>query len=140
MPPPSPPVYNPQSLVKDYSESGTTVWDLYDGVPQPGSDRGGAKLGTGGTASVFKVTQKQTKKQYACKVVPLGRIRDKQVRTMLLSEIDTIKKLDHPNCIKILEVFVEPNCIYIIMELCTGGELFDKLCVVVIVCHISLDV
>jgi serine/threonine protein kinase len=46
---------------------------------------------------------------------------------MLVREIAIIKMLDHPNIVKIVEVFQKLNCIYIIMELCTGGELFDKL-------------
>lgn len=36
-------------------------------------------------------------------------------------------QLDHPNIIKIYDVFADSFYIYIVMELCTGGELFDKI-------------
>lgn len=46
---------------------------------------------------------------------------------MLLREIGLIKLLDHPNIVKVFEVFQTVTVLYIVMELCTGGELFDKL-------------
>ena len=38
-----------------------------------------------------------------------------------------MKKLDHPNVIKLYEVFEDTRNIYLWMELCTGGELFDRI-------------
>jgi calcium-dependent protein kinase len=35
--------------------------------------------------------------------------------------------MDHPNIIKIIEYFYEKPDFYIITELCTGGEVFDKI-------------
>ena len=60
-------------------------------------------------------------------MVHLHRIVDPKKRAMLLREIDIIKMLDHPNTIKVVEVFQSINTLYIVMELCTGGELFDRL-------------
>ena len=73
------------------------------------------------------MTNKQSKKAFACKVIKLGKVRDPEIRKMLMREIAVIKMLDHPNTIKIVEVFQEYKTLYIIMELCTGGELFDRL-------------
>ena len=42
-------------------------------------------------------------------------------------EINILKSLDHPNIIKVYEFFKTEKYIYIIEELCTGGELFDKI-------------
>ena len=42
-------------------------------------------------------------------------------------EINILKNLDHPNIIKVYEFFKTEKYIYIINELCTGGELFDKI-------------
>ena len=44
-----------------------------------------------------------------------------------MKEIAIMKKLDHPNIIKIHEYFEDEERIYIIMELCKGGELFHKI-------------
>ena len=42
-------------------------------------------------------------------------------------EINILKNLDHPNIIKVYEFYSTEKYIYIINELCTGGELFDKI-------------
>mmetsp|Transcript_18514 Transcript_18514/g.8641 ORF Transcript_18514/g.8641 Transcript_18514/m.8641 type:complete len:99 (+) Transcript_18514:186-482(+) len=38
-----------------------------------------------------------------------------------------LKKMDHPNILKLYEFFVDDNCYYLVTELCTGGELFDRI-------------
>jgi serine/threonine protein kinase len=40
-------------------------------------------------------------------------------------EIKILSRLDHPNIIKYYETFESPKYIYIVSELCEGGELFD---------------
>eukprot|EP00829_Urostomides_striatus_P004140 TRINITY_DN14472_c0_g2_i1.p1 TRINITY_DN14472_c0_g2~~TRINITY_DN14472_c0_g2_i1.p1 ORF type:complete len:182 (+),score=24.71 TRINITY_DN14472_c0_g2_i1:39-548(+) len=43
------------------------------------------------------------------------------------SEINILKILDHPNIVRLFEVFQDSKRFYLVTELCTGGELFDKL-------------
>ena len=62
-------------------------------------------------------------------MVSLYKIKDVQQRQMLLREIEIIKLLDHPNTVKVFEVFQTLNTLYIVMEVCSGGELFDRMCV-----------
>ena len=82
------------------------------------------QLGKGGYGKVFQVRNKTTGDLYACKKLTklnidnLGKFR---------REIDILMKLDHPNIIKLYEVFEAPNSLYLIMEECQGGELFDKI-------------
>ena len=42
--------------------------------------------------------------------------------------MEIIKKLDHPNILKMYEFYQDDNRFYIVTELLTGGELFDKIC------------
>jgi serine/threonine protein kinase len=42
-------------------------------------------------------------------------------------EIAVMKLLKHPNIVKLHEVLESPQNIYLIIELITGGELFDKI-------------
>lgn len=38
-----------------------------------------------------------------------------------------MRTLDHPNIIKLYESFEDEKNIYLILELCEGGELFDRI-------------
>ena len=44
-----------------------------------------------------------------------------------MDEIKILQMLDHPQIIQIVEVFRCQNKMYIVMEKCNGGELFDRL-------------
>ena len=45
---------------------------------------------------------------------------------MLKSEVQLMQQVDHPNIVKYYETYDETKYIYLCMELCTGGELFEK--------------
>lgn len=38
-----------------------------------------------------------------------------------------MKELDHPNVIKMYETFENNDYVYLVMEVCNGGELFYKI-------------
>lgn len=42
-------------------------------------------------------------------------------------EINIMTQMDHPNIIKLYEVYEDNRYIYLIMEECSGGELFDRI-------------
>ena len=42
-------------------------------------------------------------------------------------EIDILKNLDHPNIVRLYEVYEDKSSIYLVTELCSGGELFDEI-------------
>jgi calcium/calmodulin-dependent protein kinase I len=41
------------------------------------------------------------------------------------TEIQALRKLDHPNIIRLYDVYITQDKIFIVMELMEGGELFD---------------
>uniref|UniRef100_A0A7S0NBY6 Protein kinase domain-containing protein n=1 Tax=Cryptomonas curvata TaxID=233186 RepID=A0A7S0NBY6_9CRYP len=45
----------------------------------------------------------------------------------LEQEIAIMKKVNHPNCIKLHEVYDEKSKMYLVLDLVTGGELFDRI-------------
>lgn len=46
---------------------------------------------------------------------------------MLKNEIAILKDLDHPNIVKMYEYLEDEKRIYIVTEICKGGELFDEI-------------
>ncbi len=42
-------------------------------------------------------------------------------------EFQILSTLDHPNIVKHYETYEDPKYLYMVMEHCPGGELFDKL-------------
>ncbi|XP_075681503.1 calcium/calmodulin-dependent protein kinase type IV-like [Rhinoderma darwinii] len=80
------------------------------------------ELGSGATSTVFRCEEKGTQKSYAAKIIKKT-IDKKIVRT----EIGVLLCLSHPNIIKLKEIFETPSEILLILELVTGGELFDRI-------------
>lgn len=46
---------------------------------------------------------------------------------VLKREIDILKEVDHPNIIRLKDVYEDKKYLHLITELCTGGELFDRI-------------
>jgi len=44
-----------------------------------------------------------------------------------MAEVELLKELDHPNICKLYEVFEDRDSIFLVMDLCSGGELFDRI-------------
>ena len=83
-------------------------------------------LGEGGYGKVYKVKHKLTGQYRAMKIIKCkssSKNHEKQIK----KEIQILKTLDHPNILKVYEFFCNENTFFIINELCTGGELFDKI-------------
>lgn len=85
-------------------------------------------LGEGSFGVVFRVAHKQTGFIRAMKIIDKqSAALDHDSETSLINEINILKTLDHPNILKVFEYFNGKKKLYIISELCTGGELFDKI-------------
>jgi calcium-dependent protein kinase len=82
------------------------------------------EIGVGGYSRVLKIQNIDTGIEYACKELQKNEVADLD---SFNREIDILIKLDHPNIIKLYEVYENDDFIYIVMELCKGGELFDRI-------------
>jgi serine/threonine protein kinase len=63
---------------------------------------------------------------HAMKSIHLSRVTDDAFVTELKNEIDILKKLDHPHIVRAIETFFHRNQIFIVMELCSGGDLYSR--------------
>ena len=82
------------------------------------------QLGKGGYGKVYQVRNKKSGALFACKKLSKLNINN---LNKFQREINILIKTDHPNIIKLYEVFESPNSLYLIMEECYGGELFDRI-------------
>lgn len=42
-------------------------------------------------------------------------------------EVEILGEIDHPNVVKLIEIYDEGAILYLVMELMCGGELFDRI-------------
>ncbi|XP_071794131.1 calcium/calmodulin-dependent protein kinase type IV-like [Asterias amurensis] len=82
----------------------------------------GKELGRGATSVVLRCTQVGTDKTYAVKIIK--KTVDQKV---VKAETDILLKLQHPNIIKLKEIFETEDNLFLVLELVTGGELFDRI-------------
>lgn len=100
---------------------GKPIEEVYDGVHT------GPVLGSGISGLVRLVTHKATGHKYAVKCLDLGLVDSAEGLQQLREEIFIMCQLDHPNIVRLEEVYESHAEIYLVQELCLGGELFDRL-------------
>ena len=81
------------------------------------------KIGEGAFSKVYKVKEKETGELRAMKEVNKSKIGVKKFKT----EIKILAMLDLPNILRLFEVIEDEKSIYLILELCTGGELLSRM-------------
>eukprot|EP00928_Gymnodinium_smaydae_P086880 TRINITY_DN71289_c0_g1_i1.p1 TRINITY_DN71289_c0_g1~~TRINITY_DN71289_c0_g1_i1.p1 ORF type:complete len:504 (+),score=135.32 TRINITY_DN71289_c0_g1_i1:115-1626(+) len=82
------------------------------------------KLGEGSYGSVRKCVHKTTGASRAIKTIPRASMKNMD---RFQKELAIMKMMDHPNIIKLYESFEDHKNFYLVMELCLGGELFDRI-------------
>jgi polo-like kinase 1 len=83
----------------------------------------GKMLGKGGFAKCYEVTNLETKKILAAKIIPKNTLTKSRARQKLISEIKIHKSLNHQNVVKFEHVFEDHENVYILLELCTNQTL-----------------
>jgi calcium-dependent protein kinase len=65
-------------------------------------------------------------KKYAVKSIDKTKLKPERIKK-LVGELEILIAVDHPNIVKYYETYNDENYLHIVMELCTGGELFDRI-------------
>ena len=68
------------------------------------------------------VPKPKHRRRYACKTLNTPWMKQSDIMEYI-NEIDILRDLDHPNIIQLYEVFTLKRKIWLVMELCTGGDL-----------------
>nr|AGS14999.1 calcium-dependent protein kinase 2 [Vitis amurensis] len=88
----------------------------------------GRKLGQGQFGTTFLCVQKATRKEYACKSIAKRKLLTDEDVEDVRREIQIMHHLaGHPNVISIEGAYEDAVAVHVVMELCKGGELFDRI-------------
>lgn len=78
----------------------------------------------GGFSRCYSVTEQETNKKFACKVVGLALFREKpDYKHMIKLEIEILKAVKHPHIVEFIDSFKDDTYWYILQALCTNHTL-----------------
>eukprot|EP01125_Pyxidicula_operculata_P005342 TRINITY_DN1915_c2_g2_i3.p1 TRINITY_DN1915_c2_g2~~TRINITY_DN1915_c2_g2_i3.p1 ORF type:complete len:155 (+),score=26.78 TRINITY_DN1915_c2_g2_i3:279-743(+) len=80
-------------------------------------------LGSGAFSEVKKAEHLKLKQLFAIKCID----KTKMNRNEMYEELYMMSKLNHTNVVKYRELFEQGSRYYVVLELITGGELFDRI-------------
>lgn len=88
----------------------------------------GRKLGQGQFGTTYLCVEKATGKEYACKSILKRKLATEEDVEDVRREIQIMHHLaGHPNVISIKGAYEDAVAVHLVMDLCAGGELFDRI-------------
>ncbi|XP_073148785.1 calcium-dependent protein kinase 8-like [Henckelia pumila] len=121
---------NPYSIdyVGNYGSKDTTV--LKDPTGHNVTDRYdlGRELGRGEFGITYLCTDLETGEKFACKSISKKKLRTAVDIEDVRREVEIMKHMPkHPNIVTLKDTYEDDIAVNIVMELCEGGELFDRI-------------
>ena len=80
-------------------------------------------IAVGAYGKVYKIQNKKTLKYRAMKVISKSQLKKNYTEELIENEIEVLKNINHPNIIKLYEVYHDDTNYYLINEYCSEGEL-----------------
>ncbi|XP_076898522.1 calcium-dependent protein kinase 7-like [Bidens hawaiensis] len=88
----------------------------------------GRELGRGEFGVTYLCTDLESGERFACKSILKKKLRTSFDIEDVQREVEIMKHLPkHPNIVTIKDTYEDNNAVHIVMELCEGGELFDRI-------------
>ncbi|CAL0325395.1 unnamed protein product [Lupinus luteus] len=88
----------------------------------------GRELGRGEFGITYLCTDRETKQQLACKSISKRKLRTAIDIEDVRREVAIMSTLpEHPNLVKLKATYEDEENVHLVMELCEGGELFDRI-------------
>ncbi|KAI8528958.1 hypothetical protein RHMOL_Rhmol12G0188700 [Rhododendron molle] len=118
-----------------YSDSPAPIRVLKDFVPS-GHHRTritdkyilGRELGRGEFGVTYLCTDRETREALACKSISKKKLRTAVDIEDVRREVQIMSCLpDHPNIVRLRATYEDNEAVHLVMELCEGGELFDRI-------------
>ncbi|XP_059668424.1 calcium-dependent protein kinase 32-like [Cornus florida] len=88
----------------------------------------GRELGRGEFGVTYLCTDKSSGEVFACKSISKKKLRTQVDVEDVRREVEIMKHLPkHPNIVSLKDTYEDENAVHLVMELCEGGELFDRI-------------
>lgn len=88
----------------------------------------GKELGRGEFGITYQCVDKETGENLACKKISKSKLRTEIDVEDVRREVEIMRHLPkHPNIVSYRAAYEDKEAIYLVMELCEGGELFDRI-------------
>ncbi|KAI5683627.1 hypothetical protein M9H77_04855 [Catharanthus roseus] len=114
-----------------YAESPAPIRVLKDFIPRTRiSDKYilGRELGRGEFGITYLCTDRETREALACKSISKKKLRTAVDIEDVRREVAIMSSLpNHPNIVKLKATYEDNEAVHLVMELCEGGELFDRI-------------
>lgn len=89
-------------------------------------------LGAGGFGTTYLCKDRSTGDTYACKSILKTDLKTEELKESVKTEIRILNLLSgQPNIVQIKDAYEDKKSVHIVMELCDGGELYEKIKAVV---------
>ncbi|KAK6123279.1 hypothetical protein DH2020_042975 [Rehmannia glutinosa] len=114
-----------------YAQSPTPIRVLKDFIPRTRiSDKYilGRELGRGEFGVTYLCTDRENREALACKSISKKKLRTAVDIEDVRREVAIMSSLpEHPNIVKLRATYEDNEAVHLVMELCEGGELFDRI-------------
>ncbi|KAH9651811.1 calcium-dependent protein kinase 9 [Citrus sinensis] len=88
----------------------------------------GKELGRGQFGVTYLCTENSTGRQFACKSISKRKLVTKNDKDDIKREIQIMQHLSgQPNIVEFKGAYEDKQSVHVVMELCAGGELFDRI-------------
>jgi calcium-dependent protein kinase len=86
------------------------------------------ELGRGQSGVTYLCTEKRTGREYACKSISRAKLLSDQEIEDVRREVMILQHLSgQPNIVEFRGAYEDKQNVYLVMEVCKGGELFDRI-------------
>ncbi|KAG0477430.1 hypothetical protein HPP92_014271 [Vanilla planifolia] len=88
----------------------------------------GNELGRGEFGITYLCTDRETGEKFACKSISKKKLRTAVDIEDVRREVEIMRRMPpHPNVVSLKDTYEDDNAVHLVMELCEGGELFDRI-------------
>ena len=88
----------------------------------------GGELGRGEFGVTYLCTDRDSGEALACKSISKKKLRTPVDVEDVRREVEIMRHLPkHPNIVTLRDTYEDDNAVHLVMELCEGGELFDRI-------------